>query len=140
MAQRVLFICTKNAVRSPMAEVLAKAMEAAGQIGPIQAASAGIDPGDVDGFAIAAMAEVGQDLMHHEAQGLDAFEAGDFDLAITLSPEAAQAASQKFEESQLEAWDVGDPSLIEGNRDQRLDAYRGVREALAQKIRQRFAL
>ena len=140
MAHRVLFICTKNAIRSPMAEALAKALHADGEIGPIQAASAGIDPGEIGGFAIAAMAEVGQDLLHHEAKALDEFDASNFDLAVTLSREAAQEAAQIFKPDQLEDWDVGDPSLATGNRDQQLEAYRTVREALAQKIRQRFAL
>jgi len=140
-APRLLFVCTKNAIRSPMAEALAQEMIASGSIQAASAASAGLDPMDVDGFAIAAMAERGQDLMRHEAQALDDVDASQVDIWVALSAPAAGALEAQARETgmQWEAWDVGDPSLAEGNRDQRLAAYQAVRDNLAAKIRQRFS-
>ena len=128
---RVLFLCTRNAIRSPMAEALAREAFPAHTF-----ASAGVDPMDVDGFAIAAMAEVGVDLMRHEAQ--DLADMGAFDLIIALSHQAASAAADRVDQP-VERWTIADPSLTEGNRDQRLAAYREVRETIATNIKARFA-
>ena len=128
---RVLFICTRNAIRSPMAEAIAQEAFPA-----LTVASAGVDPMDVDGFAIAVMAEVGLDLMRHEAQ--DFSQIADYDLVIALSEQATASALPLVGET-LEQWSIADPSLVEGNRDQRLAAYRQVRETLTTKIKARFA-
>ena len=128
---RVLFICTRNAIRSPMAEAIAQEAFPA-----LTVASAGVDPMDVDGFAIAVMAEVGLDLMRHEAQ--DFSQIADYDLVIALSEQATASALPLVGET-LEQWSIADPSLVEGNRDQRLEAYRQVRETLTTKIKARFA-
>ena len=128
---RVLFICTRNAIRSPMAEAIAQEAFPA-----LTVASAGVDPMDVDGFAIAVMAEVGLDLMRHEAQ--DFSQIADYDLVIALSEQATASALPLVGET-LEQCSIADPSLVEGNRDQRLEAYRQVRETLTTKIKARFA-
>lgn len=142
MTQRIVFVCTKNAVRSPMAKAIAQHLLDRGEIGGVTVDSAGIDPGDVDGFAIAAMAEHQLDIQHHEAKDLQDFADTDFDLLITLSTSATTFAQQHYNtlDGRMEAWDVGDPSLIEGNRDQQLAAYRDVHALLTKKIRQRFSL
>ena len=131
---RVLFICTRNAIRSPMAEALASAAFPA-----IEFDSAGVDPDDIDGFTIAVMAEVGQDLMHHEAKDLS--HIGDFDRVIALSDSAALIGGRMLGEGtdRLETWAIDDPSEADGNRDQRLAAYRQTRETLTTKIKARFA-
>lgn len=128
---RVLFICTRNAIRSPMAEAIAQ-----DAFSELDVASAGVDPMDVDGFAISVMAEVGLDLMRHEAQ--DFSHIADYDLVIALSAQAA-ATAEPLVGDKLEQWSIDDPSLVDGNRDQRLAAYRHVRETLTTKIKARFA-
>ncbi len=139
VATRVLFACTKNAVRSPMAEGLAQ--QRAGEARAYTFQSAGLDPGDVDGFAVAAMAEQGIDLRRHESQDLADFQVGDFDLLICLSAAASRYAQDRFGAADfVEHWDVGDPSEAGGNRDQRLAAYREVRDAIEGHIAQRFPL
>ncbi len=39
----------------------------------------------------------------------------------------------------VEYWPTPDPTIQEGNREQRLDAYREVRDQLMRRIRERFA-
>ena len=141
MAPRILFLCTKNAIRSPMAEALAKDLLIRGEIAALTVDSAGVDPGDVDGFAIAIMAEIGIDLQRHASKDICEFTRSDFDLIIALSTTALNTAHRQFaSDIQIEAWDIADPSLSEGNRDQRLEAYRSTRDQLIAKICQRFAL
>jgi hypothetical protein len=60
---------------------------------------------------------------------------------VTLSPEAHHRALELTRTSavDVEYWPTEDPSAVEGNRAQRLDAYRQVREQLLARIRERFA-
>ena len=130
---RVLFVCTRNAVRSPMAEALLAARRAVARVG-----SAGIIGDTVDPLAAAAMAEIGLDLSQHRSRVLSEVALGDFDLAIALSPEAAAALSEAPQSLTVEHWSVADPTQVEGNRETQLDAYRRVRQALEEQIAARF--
>lgn len=132
----VLFVCGMNAIRSPMAERLLKAMRG----DRIYCDSAGAASGEVDGFALAVMEERGLGIPNHTPKSLDDLDDAYFDLIVTLSPEAHHraldfAASASIE---VEYWPTMDPSTIAGTREQVLDAYRQVRDTLEQKIRQRF--
>lgn len=143
MAQRVLFVCTRNAVRSPMAEALAKHLQASGDLGEAHFDSAGIDPGLVDGFAISVMTELGIDLLRHESKDLEDIDPSDVDLIITLSSPATASARefvQAHADLHFEEWAVEDPSLTEGSREEQLAAYRRTRDDLADKLLQRFSL
>ncbi len=132
---RVLFVCTRNAVRSPMAEaLLAKRRGDAGRVG-----SAGIFGDPVDPLAAAAMAEIGVDLAQHRGSALDDHPLTDFDVVISLSSEAAAAFDPPPTGLSVEHWDIEDPTAVEGNRDMRLHAYRRVRDALEKHIAQRFS-
>ncbi len=137
----VLFACGQNSVRSPIAAALAR--QAFG--GAFVVASAGVRKGELDGFAIAAMNEIGIDIADHEPmtfEELEDLEDGlDFDLIITLAPEAHHKALELTHRiaAAVEYWPTPDPTAIEGNREQRLDAYREVRDQLMARIAQRFA-
>jgi protein-tyrosine-phosphatase len=105
--------------------------------------SAGVRKGELDAFAVAAMDEVGIDIHAHRPitfEELDDLEGLNFDLIITLAPEAHHRALDltRMLAAEVEYWPTADPSAIEGTRVQRLDAYRDVRDQLAQKIRGRF--
>ena len=132
---RVLFVCTRNAVRSPMAEaLLARRRGDSARVG-----SAGIVGDAVDPMVAAAMQEVGVDLSSRSGRALADLSLGDYDLAISLSPEAAAAFDPPPTGITVEHWEIEDPTLAEGNRDTRLEAYRRVRQALEQRIAQRFS-
>jgi protein-tyrosine-phosphatase len=132
----VLFACTHNAIRSPMAEALLKFLH--GQRVYVQ--SVGVRPGETDSFAIAALDEIGLDLSRHAPRSFDDLEDDYFDLVISLSPEAQHRAVELTRTSscEIEFWPTFDVSLVEGNREVRLDAYRALRDDLLERLRQRF--
>ncbi len=134
-APRVLFVCTRNAVRSPMAEaLLSKRRGASGRV-----ASAGFIGDGIDPLTIAVMQEAGIDLSRHNSRSLSDLSLGDFDLVIALSAEAASAMGPVPAGVTVEHWEIEDPTVIEGNRDAQLEAYRRVRRALEERISARFS-
>jgi protein-tyrosine-phosphatase len=99
--------------------------------------------GELDPFAVAAMAEAGIDIAEHQPitfEELEDWDGLDFDLIITLAPEAHHKAMELTHRlaAAIEYWPTADPTAIEGNREQRLDAYRAVRDQLVERIRARF--
>ena len=132
----VLFCCTYNAIRSPMAEGLLKQIHGT----RIFVDSVGVRAGEIDGFVIAVMDEIGVDLTRHRAKTFDDLEDTSFDLIISLSPEAQHKAVDMVRTMacEVEFWNTFDPSIHEGNREERLEAYRQVRDGLATRIRTRF--
>ncbi|MFM2043842.1 MAG: hypothetical protein RLY86_2418 [Pseudomonadota bacterium] len=133
----VLFACTHNSIRSPMAEGLLKQL--AGH--RLYVDSAGVREGETDPFVTAVMAEIGVDLSRHRSKTFDQLEDTSFDLVISLSPEAQHRAVEltRTMACDVEFWNTFDPSLVEGSRDARLDAYRQVRDTIRKRLRDRFA-
>jgi protein-tyrosine-phosphatase len=132
----VLFICTQNAIRSPMAAAIMHHV-----VGhKIYVASAGLNAGDPDPFVSVVMDEIGLDLTRHRPHSLDDLHDSAFDLVITLSPEAEAEAKDmaKTMSIAVEHWPISDPSLQHGSREQMLDAYREVRDDLNRRITQGF--
>ena len=139
-AQSVLFACGFNRVRSPMAESLLR------QIFPhaLYVRSAGVKKGELDPFAVAVMAEFGQDISKHKPisfEELEDWEGLNFDLIITLSPEAHHKALDltRTLAADVEYWPTHDPTGIDGSREQKLQAYREVCDTLLMRIRKRFS-
>ena len=100
--------------------------------------------GELDPFAVAIMEEIGIDISRHKPvtfEELEDWEGLNFDLIVTLSPEAHHRALEltRTSAADVEYWPTADPSAVEGNRAQRLDAYRDVREQLLARIHERFA-
>ncbi len=103
--------------------------------------SAGVRSRDVDGFAIAVMEEIGIDISKHRSKSFEDLSDDLFDVVVTLSPEAHHRALEMTRTSsvEVELWNTFDPSIIDGSREQRLDAYRQVRDQLFKRIEARFA-
>jgi protein-tyrosine-phosphatase len=115
----VLFACTHNAVRSPMAEGLLKHL-----LGHrIYVDSVGVHEGEVDPFAVQVMDEIGIDIARHRSKTFDDLEDESYDLVISLSPEAQHKA---VEMTRVMARDI------------RLAAYRQVRDQLMARIKNHF--
>ncbi|WP_350333172.1 arsenate reductase ArsC [Coralliovum pocilloporae] len=131
----ILFVCGMNAIRSPMAENLARHL-----FPSIFTQSAGVRCGERDPFVVAVMDEIGLDLSKHRPKELDELEDDYFDLIITLAPEAHHKALEftRTMAVDVEYWPTQDPSLATGSRDQILDSYRQVRDLLQMKIGKRF--
>ncbi len=137
MIGSVLFACSENALRSPMAEAIAKHHFG----GRIYVDSVGVREGEIDPFAVQVLAEVGIDASRHEPKKMDDLLDTSFDLIVSLSPEAHHRSIEltRTSAAEVEYWNTLDPSLVEGNRDMRLDAYRALRDFLTERIRARLA-
>ncbi|MAV47943.1 MAG: low molecular weight phosphatase family protein [Alphaproteobacteria bacterium TMED89] len=136
----VLFLCTRNAIRSPLAEGLMKdELLRAGRTG-VFAASAGLYPTDIDGFVVSVLGEQGIDMHRHQSRPFDVHSDGGYDLIIALSKQAEGEAlnAMRAQATEVEGWDVLDPSLVDGTRDMKLDAYRETRDQIRAKIKERF--
>jgi protein-tyrosine-phosphatase len=137
--QAVLFACGFNSVRSPMAAALFKQMLGKA----IYVASAGVRKEELDPFAVVVLEEVGIDISRHRPmtfEELDDWEGLNFDLIVSLSPEAHHKALDltRTVAAEVEYWPTPDPTAAEGSREQRLDAYRAVRDQLTGRIKARF--
>jgi protein-tyrosine-phosphatase len=137
--QAVLFACGLNAVRSPMAAGLFRQIIGRGTY----VASAGVRKGALDPFAVAVLEELGIDIGKHRPvtfEELEDWEGMNFDLIVTLSPEAHHKALEltRTLAADVEYWPTADPTVIEGSREQRLSSYRETRDQLVERIRARF--
>lgn len=128
----VLFVCSMNAVRSPMAAALARQHFGA----KIEARSAGVRTGQIDGFVHEVMEEIGIDMSVHTPHAMAELGPAQYDLVIALSCEAHDAARARelARNGALEQWKITDPSIVEGKREDRLATYRTLRAELLTKI------
>ncbi|MDE2579882.1 MAG: arsenate reductase ArsC [Hyphomicrobiales bacterium] len=136
--QAVLFACTFNAVRSPMAEFAARHYFGR----EIYFASAGVKRGELDPFAVAAMEEIGIDISKHRPHTFEDLEDSSFDLIVTLSPEAHHRALEftRTLACDVSYWPTFDPTAAQqGSRDQMLEGYRTVRDGLIQRTKKLLA-
>jgi protein-tyrosine-phosphatase len=136
--QAVLFACGFNSVRSPMAAGLLRQMLGRA----IYVASAGVRKDELDPFAVAALEEVGIDISRHRPmtfEELDDWEGLNVDLIVSLSPEAHHKALDltRTLAADVEYWPTPDPTAADGSREQRMEAYRQVRDQLTERIRAR---
>jgi len=137
--QAVLFACGMNAVRSPMAAALMRHLFGR----TVYVSSAGVRKGELDPFAVVVMEEIGLDIAKHRPmtfEDVEDWEGLNFDLIVTLAPEAHHKALDltRTAAADVEYWPTPDPTGVEGTREQRLDAYREVRDQLMRRIRERF--
>lgn len=131
--KRVLFLCTHNSSRSQMAEGFLRARGG----GRYAAFSAGTHPRAVHPLAIRAMAELGIDLSEaagHRAKSLDAFAGQPFDLVVTVCDDAAEECPFFAGARRQEHWSFPDPSVAAGTEEERLNAFRRVRDAIGARI------
>jgi protein-tyrosine-phosphatase len=132
----VLFCCTLNQIRSPMAEGIMKRFHGA----QVFVDSAGVREGEIDALMVEVMAEIGVDMLKHHPKAFVGLANESFDLVIALSPMAHAAAQHltRYMHCDLRQWTIHDPSLIEGSRTARLAAYRATRDQIQQKILELF--
>ena len=124
----ILFACNINAVRSAMAEAMIKVTYP----GTIFADSCGVSPGNPDGFAIAVMEEIGIDMNTHQPKSFDDLDSAFYDVIVSFSPEAHKMAVALTHSIDCETlyWPVDNLANLTGSRDERLRAYRNVRDII----------
>jgi len=132
----VLFACSRNALRSPMAEAMLKHLHG----NRIFVDSVGVRAGELDAFGIEVMAEMGLDISGHRAKSFEDLEGTAFDLIVSLTPEAQHRAVELTRSAavELEYWPTLDPGMLEGSREVRLAGYREIRDMLWRRICERF--
>ncbi|MEO0637864.1 MAG: hypothetical protein AAFY73_14625 [Pseudomonadota bacterium] len=133
----VLFVCSLNQVRSPMAATIAR-----GLFGKhLFVRSAGIQKGSEDPIVTRVLGELDMPIIRSEPKDITELADANFDLVIVLSdaalPHIEKWAADKSLE--LEYWPTDDPTQATGNQNQVLDAYRTIRDRLTSRIRDRFA-
>lgn len=133
----ILFACNYNAVRSPMAAALMRGLYGA----QVFVDCCGLRAGEqLDPFAAAVMDEAGFDISAHRPKRFEELEDDSFDLVVSLTPEAQHRAVElsRARAVEMEYWATPDPTLETGSREQRLEAYRQVRDRLRARIIDRF--
>ena len=133
---RVLFACTLNSSRSPMAEALSRKMFGERLV----AASAGLRAAEMDGFVLCVLAEMGIDMTRHSPRTLDEVDLAQFILAVALSPEAHGRVLELTRELRVavEYWPTEDVACLDGARDHKLAAYRQLRDCMMDRLKRRF--
>jgi arsenate reductase (thioredoxin) len=131
---RVLFLCTHNSSRSQMAEGLLRARG-----GDRYAVfSAGTHPRSVHPLAIQVMREIGIDISEaagHHAKSLDEFiDQPPMNLVVTVCDDAAEECPFFPGARRQEHWGFPDPSVVTGSEEERLAAFRSVRDAIARHM------
>ncbi len=134
----VLFACSMNAVRSPMAAGILRHL--AGR--RIYVESAGVRTGDQDPFVTTVMDEIGIDVSRHHPVAISDLYDTNFDLIISLTPEAHHQALEltRTQAVDVDYWPTLDPTFVTGNREQVLESYRTCRDTLFKKIKGFFTL
>jgi len=129
----VLFVCSLNAVRSPMAEAIAKQLYGR----RIFVESAGLTKDERDPFAIAALAEIGISMGEDEPKVIEEVDFEGFDLVVALSPEAHARVQTLCRATAMQVWfwPISDATQAQGTREQRLEAFRLARDELRGRIR-----
>lgn len=126
---RVLFLCTHNSARSQMAEALLRRHG-----GDVEVHSAGNEPGEVHPLAVRAMAESGIDISEADSKHLDQFIGQDFDYVITVCDRANESCPVFPGDPKRIHWSFEDPSAATGSEEERLKAFRDVRNQLNMRL------
>ena len=128
--KRVLILCTGNSARSQMAEGLLR--DLAGE--RFEVASAGVSPAHVRPEAIEAMREIGIDISHHRSKSVDEFSDQEFDYVITVCDRANESCPIFPGGAKRIHWSFDDPSAASGNDEQRLAAFRKIRDEIRHRL------
>jgi arsenate reductase len=133
--KRVLFLCTHNSARSQIAEALLRDLGDA----RFDVMSAGTEPGRLHPLAVKVMAESGIDITGQHAKGVEEYTAANFDYVITVCDDAQEACPNFPGARKQLHWSLPDPSAVHGSEEERLMAFRSVRDRLATLIREFIA-
>ncbi len=129
--KRVLILCTGNSARSQMAEGLLR--HDAGE--QFEVASAGTRPGKVRAEAVAVMKEIGIDISDHRSKSVDEFATQSFDYILTVCDHARETCPTYPGPANRLHHNFEDPAAVEGSEEERLTAFRKVRDQIRSYLR-----
>jgi arsenate reductase len=128
--RRVLILCTGNSARSQMAEGLLRHLGGT----RVEVFSAGTKPVDVNPLAIEAMREMGVDISAQRSKSVAEFAGQAFATVITVCDNAAEACPVFPGTTQRVHWSLPDPAAVSGAEEEKLEAFRKVRDELERQI------
>lgn len=128
---RLLFLCTHNSARSQIAEGLLRARAGAR---PLTVMSAGTHPATVHPLAVAAAAELGVDIRHHQSKHLDSLRGQSFDYVITVCDQVREECPVFGEAVTMRHWSFPDPATASGSAEERAVVFRQTAQGLARRI------
>ena len=131
---RVLFVCIRNSARSQMAEGLARHFGA----GKVEAFSAGSQPTSVHPFAVSVMQERDIDISSQFSKSFSDVANHYFDYVITLCGKGEVSCPVFPGQYERLYWPLPDPSTAKGSVEDKLSAFRNIREALSKRIQELF--
>ncbi len=126
--RHVLFLCVANSARSQMAEGIARALAPDG----VRISSAGSQPSKVNPLAIRALAEIGIDIRNHVSKSVNDVPPEGIDAVITLCAE--EVCPVFLGKARRVHWGLPDPAHAGANEEERLRAFREVRDELRQRL------
>src|SRR5487761_1921903 len=129
--KRILVLCTGNSARSQMGEGL---FRQEGR-GAYQVDSAGTQPSHVRPEAIAAMKEIGIDISAHRSKSVSEFEGQLFDYVVTVCDNARDNCPVFPGSAQRIHWSSEDPAAVQGTEQERMDAFRRIRDQLHERVK-----
>lgn len=97
--------------------------------------SAGTIPAKVRPEAIAVMGELGIDISGHRSKSVDEFTNQAFDYVITVCDNAKESCPIFTGSTGRIHWSIEDPASIQGSDEQRLTAFRRIRDELRERLR-----
>jgi arsenate reductase len=127
--KKIIFLCTGNSCRSQMAEGFMRNM--AGD--KFQVVSAGVEPTQVNPYAIKAMAEVDIDISSHKSKSVNEFLNQKFDYVITVCNHARQVCPVFPGQNQDIHWDIEDPANFKGSEQDKIKFFRKIRDEIKEK-------
>jgi arsenate reductase len=129
--RRVLFVCTHNSARSHMAEAMLRAWGG----DRFEAFSAGTEATGIKPETVQVMREIGITLDGHWSKTVEEFRGQSFEWFITVCDEAQKNCPVLPGANQVGHWSIEDPSLVVGSSEERLAAFRRVRDRIRDRLR-----
>lgn len=127
---KILFICVYNSARSQIAEGLARHL---GQ-GKIEVFSAGLQATGVNPYAVEVMREIDIDISDQRSKSAQEYTDEEFDYVVTLCSEAEGKCPVFPGDGVVLHWPMQDPNQAGNTRDEKLAAFRQIRDEISQRI------
>lgn len=134
MKTRVLFLCTGNSARSQMAEGYLR--HVAGD--EYEVLSAGTAPVGLNPLAVEAMREIGIDISRQTSKDVSQFLGIHIPFVVTVCDRAKESCPIFPGAFQFISWTLEDPAAVQGSHEEKLAAFREVRDEIARRIQQQF--
>jgi arsenate reductase (thioredoxin) len=135
MTRRILILCTGNSARSQMGEGLLRFLSH----GSMDVHSAGTNPVGINPLAVEVMREIGIDISAHRCKSVAEFAGQRFDTVITVCDSAAEQCPIFPGSPQRIHWSLPDPAAVTDSAEEKLAAFRQVREELESHLREFLA-